>query len=266
MGGSSYTESMAERERSFRGTTFTMTRSTVRGLGIVLRHFGGPAVATRDYVLVHGIGVSARYFQPLAVELARTGRVWLIDLPGYGSAPDPERDVSIVDHSEVLFDAITEAGIENPVIVGHSMGCQVVSELAVRHPEASDSIVLLAPTIERGKRSLLTQALRLSLDMLLEPPRANWVVLTDYVFRCGIPYYLRQLPHLLGDEIEQRMPRLTARTLIVTGDRDRVVPVHWARELVALAPNASLAVVEGPHVIMFTDPDAIARHIREVFE
>ena len=254
------------RERSFRGTPFTLDRTEVDGLGIVMRRFEGPATGGRNYVLVHGIGVSSRYFQPLAVELARTGTVWLIDLPGYGSAPDPKRDVSITDHAEILGLALAQSGISDPVLVGHSMGCQVVSELAVRHPEVSQSVVLLAPTIERGKRTVLRQAARLSLDMLIEPLRANWVVLTDYVFRCGIPYYLRQLPHLLGDAIDERMPRLTARTLVVVGDRDRVVPERWGRELVELAPNASLAVVEGPHVIMFTDPDAIARHIREVFE
>lgn len=257
---------MASGARLFRGTSYTLERTESQGLGIVVQRFAGPATAARNYVLVHGIGVSSRYFQPLAAELASTGAVWLIDLPGYGLAPNPRRDVSIVDHADVLYRMLDEAGIEDPVVIGHSMGCQVVTELAVRHPEVSRSIVLLAPTIERGARTLIQQASRLTLDMVFEPVRANWVVLTDYFFRCGLPYYFRQLPHLLRDRIEERMPNIEVPTLVVVGDKDRVVPVPWAREIAALAPHGKLAVVEGPHVIMYTDPAAIAAHIRRECE
>ncbi|TBN57011.1 alpha/beta hydrolase [Glaciihabitans arcticus] len=262
---------VAEIERRFRGATFYTSRDTFNELAIAVQRFpasstGGRNTAPINYVLVHGIGVSARYFQPLARELAKRGTVWLVDLPGYGSAPNPKRDVSIRDHAEVVAAFLARSGIENPVVVGHSMGCQVVSELALLHPELVDSIALLAPTIERGERRLLTQATRLGLDMLREPLRANWVVLTDYLFRCGLPYYLRQLPHLLGDAIEDRLPSITAKAVVIAGHRDLVVPPTWAAEVAALLPNGELAIVEGPHVIMFTDPISIAAVLERRFD
>ncbi|MGV8884867.1 MAG: alpha/beta fold hydrolase [Microbacteriaceae bacterium] len=259
---------MAEREKTFRGTTYFTSRSTTQGLGIVLRRFPerDASVSGRNYVLVHGIGVSSRYFQPLAVELARTGTVWTIDLPGYGAAPNPHRDVSITDHAHVLWQMLRDSAIDNPVLVGHSMGCQVVTELVRLHPDAVSGLVLLAPTINPAERSLRQQAWNMTIDTLREPPRANWVVLTDYFIRCGVPYYLRQLTHLLGDAIEERLPLIDTTTVVIVGDRDEVVPRDWAREVATLLPHATLAVVKGPHVIMYTDPESIAACIRDVFE
>ena len=256
---------VTEIESRFRGATYFTSRDEFNELAVVVQRFPARAAGGRNFVLVHGIGVSSRYFQPLARELAKAGTVWLLDLPGYGAAPNPKQDVSIGDHAEVVAAFLARSGIDDPVIVGHSMGCQVVTELAVRHPELVKDIALLAPTIERGQRRLLTQSTRLSLDMLREPLIANWVVLTDYVFRCGLPYYLRQLPHLLGDAIEDRLPLIDARAVVIVGHRDRVVPTTWAAEVASLLPNGELSIVEGPHVIMYTDPTSIAAVLERRF-
>lgn len=253
-----------ETERRFRGATYFTSRDSFNELAVVVKRFPGSA-GGRNYVLVHGIGVSSRYFQPLARELAKRGTVWLVDLPGFGAAPNPKRDVSIGDHAEVVAAFLKTSGIADPVLVGHSMGCQVVSELALRHPELVNDIALLAPTIERGQRRVLTQSTRLGLDMLREPLMANWVVLSDYLFRCGLPYYLRQLPHLLGDAIEDRLPLIHARAEVIVGHRDRVVPTTWAATVASLLPNGELSIVEGPHVIMYTDPGSIAAVLERRF-
>ncbi|MHA6513858.1 alpha/beta fold hydrolase [Tessaracoccus sp. Z1128] len=49
-----------------------------------------PQKTSPDFVLIHGIGVSARSYGPTAVELANHGDVHLIDLAGYGRSPRPQ--------------------------------------------------------------------------------------------------------------------------------------------------------------------------------
>lgn len=252
------------RSRSVDGRTFHTRRARYGDLSIIVKRFPGPAARPgRSYVLVHGIGVSSRYFHPLAAELSRLGTVYVIDLPGYGLAPDAGRDVSITDHAEVVARFLAGTRIANPVLVGHSMGAQVVSELLWRHPEFSDFMVLLGPTVNPRTRSALQQGALLGLDVLLESLRSNWVVTSDYLLRCGLPYYLRQLPHLVGDRIEARLPEIGTRTLVVRGDRDPIVPRDWALEMVRLLPNAVFAEVPGPHVIMFSAPRQIAALIHQ---
>jgi pimeloyl-ACP methyl ester carboxylesterase len=112
-------------------------------------------------------------------------------------------------------------------------------------------------------RSPLKAGWRLFRDILREPFISNVIVVVDYFFRCGIPYYLRQLPHLLGDRPEDRLPRVVAKTLVINGHRDPVVTEKWARFWAELVPGARLEIVTGPHVVMFTDPHRVAALIAE---
>jgi pimeloyl-ACP methyl ester carboxylesterase len=223
----------------------------------------GPAGPRPTFVLVHGIGVSSRYFHPLAAILAEHGDVLAIDLPGYGASPRVRQDVTLADHAAVVAEVIRLRGLVDPVVVGHSMGTQIAAQLAVDHPEASDRLVLIAPTLPPRTRGLVRAAVALGVDMLREPPAANVVVLGDYLLRCGIPYYLRQLPHLIDDAIEERAPRIRARTLVVVGDRDVVVGQAFARDLAARIPRGSFHLARGPHVVMHTDPRGVAHAIVE---
>lgn len=240
------------------------SRNRVGGLEIVVMRFPSLAAAPgRTFVLVHGIGASSRYFHPVAAQLAKVGTVFLVDLPGFGASPNPRRMVTIEEHADVLAGFLSLEGVQNPVLVGHSMGTQVVSRLAVDHPESTDRLVLLAPTTNPAERTLGTQARHLLADLFLEAPSANAIVAVDYLFRCGVPYFLSQVPNLLEDHIEDRLPLVRAKTLVVRGDQDPIVPREWAERVAALIPDAASREVAGPHVIMHSDPIGTAELIVE---
>jgi pimeloyl-ACP methyl ester carboxylesterase len=242
---------------------FEVRRLTVGGHEIVVRTFGMAAPGAPVFVLVHGIGVSYRYFQPLAEELAKRGVVHQLDMPGYGSSPRPDHNVSIAEHGQVLAAFLRTEGLQDPVLIGHSMGCQMVTEVAMRHPDISSDIVLLGPTMAPSERTFFSAALRLGIDMTREPPRGNWTVVTDYLFRCGPIWYAMQVPHLLRDRIEERVPRIPSRVLVIRGDRDPVVSRPWATHLASLAADGRFAEVPGPHVVMFTAPEQISNLVLE---
>lgn len=240
------------------GVTYYSSRSLYDDLALVIKRFPGRAATSRCFVLVHGIGVSSRYFHPLATELAKSGEVFLIDLAGYGAVPDPKRDVPIQLHADVLGNLLQRAGVENPVLVGHSMGTQVVSQLASDAPQASDRLVLIAPTVSSPDRRFSTQAKALLRDITRESTRSNLIIVTDYLVRCGIPYFFAQLTHLLADRIEGRLPSIEVRTLVLRGDSDPIVPRSWAETVAELLPSGVHAEVTGPHVVMHSDPVCIA--------
>lgn len=263
-----YTErdESAYRQRMVRGATYWTSRQVHQDLTIVVKRFGvrhEAADGDPSFVLVHGIGVSSRYFQPLAAELAHLGAVYLVDLPGYGAAPDPHRDVTIGDHAAVLASLLRRSGLEGSVLVGHSWGSQVVSALALEHPDVTDRIVLMAPTMEPPNRTFWRATRNLLRDAVREPPAVFGIAVTDYLLRCGLPYLARQVPHMLRDALETRVGDVRGRVLVINGDRDPIVSQSWARELSGIGGNIEFRGVQGPHVIMHTDPVMIAEHIGE---
>ena len=98
-------------------------------------------------------------------------------------------------------------------------------------------------------------------DFWLEPPRADAFGLYSYFLTGRVRYYLSQVPHMIGDEVEGRLSRIRAATLVIVGERDPIVPRDWAQQVATLLETSRLEVVPGAHIIMYTAAAEIARLI-----
>jgi pimeloyl-ACP methyl ester carboxylesterase len=214
-----------------------------------------------QFVLVHGIGVATRYFTRLAPLLARSGGVHAVELPGFGSAPRQSTTMSIEEHAAMLTAYVVGAGLAAPLLVGHSMGTQIVVEAALQRPELFPRIVGMGGVVDPRERSALLQGLRLAEDMLFETPPSNWAVLRDYA-RTGPRWYLKTVPVMLGYKTEEALPALAADTLLIRGARDPICRHDWAEDMARLIPRSRLVEVPGSaHVVMYTAPARVAGEI-----
>jgi len=249
-----------ERRRRFRGTLFVTTRERHEELTVAVTRLPDRGADGPAFVLVHGVGVSSRYFRPVAIRLAEHGSVHVVDLPGYGSAPNPRTRVSLADHADTVAAFVRGLDGREVVLVGHSMGAQVVATLAERHPQLASALVLMAPTIEPELRTTWRAIGALLRDIPREPAVVSWIAFTDYLVRTGAPYLLRQLPLVLDDRLEERIARVSGSVLLLRGADDVIVGRDWLA-LLAERSGATAVEVPGPHVVMYTDPDAVAAAI-----
>jgi pimeloyl-ACP methyl ester carboxylesterase len=221
------------------------------------------SVTGPQFVLVHGIGVSARYYTRLARALAPSGGVHVVDLPGFGQAPRPDTPLRIEDHAEVLNAYVRSAGLHQPLLVGHSMGTQVVVEAALQAPDLHAGVVAIGGVVDPAARTAPLQALRLAQDVLREPPLTNWTVLSGYA-RTGLRWYLRTLPAMLGYRTEEALPRLSVPLLVVRGSRDPIATGPWSAQMGRLGSGGRVVEIAGAaHVAMHTHPDQVAAAILE---
>ena len=179
------------------------------------------------YVLVPGLGVSHRYYARLAAELALHGTVHVLHMPDFGRTRAP---FSIADLAQTAWQALTHLRVREPVLVGHSMGAQIVVEMARTRHSSIRAAILLAPVANPAERSGWRQGLRLASGIFAEAPRANWIVITDSA-HCGIPVLTRRLRALLAYPIEEHIAEIDIPIVIIRGQRDPVVPLPWAAEL-----------------------------------
>lgn len=93
-------------------------------------------------VAIHGMTSSAMFYVGVAERLS--GRVGLLalDLRGRGESDKPDTGYGIAQHADDVAHAMTAAGIDRTVLVGHSMGATVVWAVAQRHPERCAGVVL----------------------------------------------------------------------------------------------------------------------------
>ncbi len=218
---------------------------------------GSPAV-----VLVHGLVVSSRYMIPTAQKLTPHHGVYVPDLPGFGRSEKPPSVLDVAGLSDSLAVWMETVGLTSAVLVGNSVGCQVVADLALRHPERVERAVLQGPTMDPEARTALRQAARLALDGTREPPSLLPIMLLDYL-SAGLRRSLATFRYALEDRMEEKLPHLRAPTLVVRGERDPIVPQRWAERAARLLPEGSLVVVPGAsHTMNYAVPSELARVVR----
>lgn len=237
--------------------------TTVDGMRVHSR-VGGPA-AGRAIVLVHGIGVSSRYFVPLAQILAGRWRVAAVDLPGWDGSDSPPRALDIPGLAGELGAWLDAAEIEGTYVVANSLGCQVAVDLAAREPERFERIVLIGPTVDPRYRTPLRHAPRFLVDAVREPPSLLPIIVRDYL-RFGLRRFVATAGAALRDRPEDKLPRISAPTLVVKGQRDAFVSTDWVEEMVELLPDGELAVVpRAPHATHYAAPRSVATLVERFF-
>jgi len=127
--------------------------TTAEGIALYWRHAGGGPKPT--FVCCNGLGVSTFFYKYIVERFAPEHGVLVWDYRGHGrSAPPPEpldeADLSIETCADDLALVLDTAGVEGPIVLlGHSMGCQVLLEYAYRHPHDVAGMVLLFGTAGR---------------------------------------------------------------------------------------------------------------------
>ncbi|MCU1519064.1 MAG: alpha/beta hydrolase [Pseudarthrobacter sp.] len=226
------------------------------------RAAAGSGGSRGTYILLHGIGVSHRYFARLHRELALTADVYSFDLPGFGDAPRPRRQVPVGEYAAFVKTVLAGAGVTSCVVVGHSMGTQFAVELALQEPEMVDGVVLMGPVVDPRRKSVARQAVALARDAMFgESPSSNVVVFSDY-WRAGPRWYLTELPVMMEYPMESRVRGLGQPTLVMRGAKDPVAGPGWCERLAGGARHGSFTEIPGVgHVLQYTAPAATAAAI-----
>ena len=234
----------------------------VHGLRVHVREAG----AGEPVLLLHGLGVSGRYFGPLAGVLAARRHVIVPDLPGWGRSERPSRPLGVGGAADVLAEVLRRRGQGAVAIVANSFGCQVALMLAQRRPELVGPLILVGPTVDPRYRSWSVHAVRLALDSVREPPALWRILFTDYA-RMGPRRVAATASAALEDRPEDRVARIRQPILVVRGERDAICTLEWAAACASLTPRGSFApVAKAAHAAHFSHPLVVARLVESFLE
>lgn len=167
----------------------------------------------------------------------------MIDLPGFGGLDRPDHPLDIGDFAEVVEAVLAEIPLpERVVLVGHSMGTQVVTEMLARAPGRYTAAMLMAPVVSHDESSLGRLLLRFLLSVLREQPVQAMVVVSSYA-RCGVAWFREVLPSMLRYPISDRIAGLVDPVLILGGSRDHVSTEAFRCHLAAEAQQAEVVTL-----------------------
>ncbi|GAA5066113.1 pimeloyl-ACP methyl ester carboxylesterase [Thermocatellispora tengchongensis] len=111
----------------------------------VTLHYAHQGGEGRVLLLVHGWGGDGRAWGPVVAALPPGMRVIAADLRGHGRSSAPPSGYRPADLAGDLVALLDLLGVAEAVPVGHSMGAQVATVLAVEHPERVPALVVIDP-------------------------------------------------------------------------------------------------------------------------
>jgi pimeloyl-ACP methyl ester carboxylesterase len=232
-------------------------------------------------VLLHGSNADLHTWEPWVEELSKTRRVVSFDQVGHGlTGPDPEHDYSRANFTADIAEVLDALGIERAIIGGNSMGGKHALSFAVSYPERTSGLILVdgsgAPMPDEeasggeeddsgniGFAIAQTPGINLLVEQItprslirqsLEQSVSNKAVVTeDAVDRYWelLRYpgnrraTLKRFSSGYDPLTEEEIANISAPTLILWGDEDRLIPVEAGRWLDRVMPHSQIVVYEG---------------------
>ena len=174
----------------------------------------------------------------------------------------PPRTLNVPQLADALAAWMQQAQLSSACLLGNSLGCQFIVDLALRYPNLIARAVLVGPTLDPQARSVLGQIGRGVLDLFGEPP-AFWPLLTWDYLRAGPIRTIITLHYAVQDPVAEKLCQVRVPTLVVRGSRDPIAPQRWVEEMVRRLPDGQLLTLPGAtHVANYTAPDRLATAVR----
>ena len=243
---------------------------------------GGPADA-ETIVMIHGFGANRDNWLRFARHFTERYHVIALDLPGFGESSKADANYDVGSQTERLQAFLKALNIEKAHLIGNSMGGHIAALYAARHTEQVLTLALLdnagvtSPKksemferIERGEPNPLVVRKAEDFDKLMNFVFVSPPPLPDSLKRhfaeqsmANQEHYDRIFVQLRERYIplEPELPKISAPTLLLWGEQDRVLDVSSIEVMKPLLQKSSVVIMKDcGHAPMIERPEETAAH------
>jgi len=226
-------------------------------------------------VFLHGLGASIYTWRNMKAPLEGNNKLFLIDLKGFGQSPKPrDNRYSILVQADLVYQFILEHDLKNLTVVGNSYGGAVSLLLSIRlcaeDPNRLSKLILLDSAgydelIPWYVKLLRTPVLGWLVVHLLSNKRLAKTVLKESYYNDNLitdaqvaayakPLGMKNGKYALLKAAKQAIPKdfekliakyptISVPTLIIWGDKDKVIPIKIGQKLNAAIPCSKLTTI-----------------------
>jgi pimeloyl-ACP methyl ester carboxylesterase len=247
----------------------------------------------------NGLGVSTFFWHYLVDHFRGRSRVVLWDYPGHGRSqlPGDDGSLSVERLARDMWAVSDRLGLEKPILLGHSLGVQVILEAYRQRPTEVGGLVPILGTYRRPldsfydfrySRTAFDAVIRLagsrlgpSLERWLWQPllalpvawnvagasnmvnsaRVDRTELRRYLHHLvdiGLPLFFRLARDIADHDATAVLPEIDVPTLIVAGEYDTFTPIAASYHMRDTIAGAELLFLEGAtHAGIVEQPEII---------
>jgi pimeloyl-ACP methyl ester carboxylesterase len=209
-------------------------------------------------VLLHGITDSLHSFSRMMPLMDSKYHVYALDQRGHGDSDKPESGYEMKDFAADLIAFMDAKNIKKASIIGHSMGSFVAIQTAFQAPERVDRLMLIGSATTADNE--VTRELRKTVDTLQDPVPVNFVrefqsgavhaPLPNGFFEKAVAESMKvparvwkaALAGCMSANLLEKLPKVTAVTLVIWGEKDAIFPRSEQDLLVNRLPKGMIQV------------------------
>ncbi len=192
-------------------------------------------------LLITGLGSNVTDYRAIVRAIAAFRKVIIFDNRGAGRSGMPDIPYSITMMADDANGLMTTLGIERADVLGISMGGRIALMLALRHPDRVSHLILASTAARRPHLPRFWKFSHLT----------TWIPWLRGPYRQPMYAYQRQVLASQDFDVSDRLAEITAPTLIMHGQRDRLISYELAEELHAKIPGSRMITFQGGHLFMF---------------
>jgi pimeloyl-ACP methyl ester carboxylesterase len=219
-------------------------------------------------VLIHGAGGYHLSWPPQLRRLSGQ-RVYTPDLPGHGKSDGLGRQ-DIAEYAKAVYEFMKALRLPPAVVVGFSMGSAIALSLALAYRKRALALALIGAG---AKMRVAESTLELASNPSMFIPTVETVIESSYspnvdprIKEFAVQQMAETRPAVLYSDFlacdafdaMERVNKIQAPTLLITGGADRMTPPNRAQYLSQQIEGAQLEIVEGAgHMVIVEQPEIV---------
>lgn len=204
----------------------------------------------KPLVLIHGGGSTIQSnFGKVIPLFTQNRKVIAVELQAHGRTSDRNADSSFEQDADDVVTLLKNLNIDKADIFGFSNGGTTALQIAIRHPEVVDRIIIGSALAKRSGAPVQLWEFMKQAHLDNMPAQLKEAYLKVSPSQEGLQVmHDRDAKRMLEfkDIPDEKIKSIKAPTLIIIGDKDVTTPEH-ALEMHRLISNSELAIIPGGH-------------------
>lgn len=190
---------------------------------------------------------------------------YILDYPGFGKSPFPNKDITIYDYSNLIYEWIKSLNIKNPTLISHSFGGRIVTTLLGYYNYEFKNIIYMNSAGIKHKKNIIQKLKTLSYKLLIKTtnllPKKLKEKVKNYLFKKYASSDYKNLntnmrktfKNIVNEDLSPYLKNIKARTLIIWGNKDKETPIKDAYIMKKKIENSELIVIDKSEHFTYLD-------------
>ena len=211
-----------------------------------------------NIVILHGWGHSGQMWDSFAAKF-HGHKVLALDLPGFGKEKLISENWDIANHASWVVKKLQTKNIKNSILIGHSFGGKIATEIAINNPQLVNKLILIAsPVLRRPSLSSKTKIMvhKVAKRVLF---RNAMNIFTNEEYKDAHKNKMgRIFVNSVNYDASDRLGKIKVPTLIIWGESDRDAPLFIGKHMHEMIKGSKLEILKNTgHNLQLENPNIL---------